>query len=302
MIDIGYAGALLGGVLTLLSPCSAVLLPAFFAYAFASGRSLLGRTAVFYAGLLTTLVPLGVAASTLGALLTGHRAAAVAALSVLVIVLGVLQAVGVSLPGFSAGTGRPGSDPRSVASVYLLGAGYGLAGVCSGPILGSLLAVAALGSDPVYGGVLLAVYAFGMVLPVVLLAAAWDRFDLGRRSWFKPRGISIGPIRTTTTGLVSGLLFIAIGVLMLTTEGTANLGGILTINEQYTAEVGVQTWSARIPDVVVVGLVAAGLAGLVALAMRRRMSAGASGPATATSEEAEVELSGRELVDDERDR
>jgi cytochrome c-type biogenesis protein len=30
-MTIGYAGALIGGVLTLLSPCSAMLLPAFFA-------------------------------------------------------------------------------------------------------------------------------------------------------------------------------------------------------------------------------------------------------------------------------
>ncbi len=271
MIDIGYAGALLGGILTLLSPCSAVLLPAFFAYAFTSGPSLLGRTGLFYAGLLTTLVPLGVAASSLGTLLTRHRAEAIVVLSAVVIVLGVLQALGVSLPGLTTGArARASADPTSAVSVYLLGTGYGLAGVCSGPILGSLLAVAALGSDPVYGAVLLAVYAFGMVVPVVLLAAAWDRFDLGRRSWLKPRGISFGRIHTTTTGLVSGLLFIGIGVVMLTTEGTANLGGVLTINAQYAAEVGVQSWSARIPDLLVVAVVAAGLAGLVAVAVRRR--------------------------------
>jgi len=51
MTGIGYLAAFLGGVLTLLSPCSALLLPAFFAYAFASRSRLLGRTAVFYAGL-----------------------------------------------------------------------------------------------------------------------------------------------------------------------------------------------------------------------------------------------------------
>ncbi len=57
MTGIGYLGAFLGGVLTLLSPCSALLLPAFFAYAFASPARLLGRTAVFYAGLAGVLAP-----------------------------------------------------------------------------------------------------------------------------------------------------------------------------------------------------------------------------------------------------
>ncbi|MCY9555783.1 hypothetical protein M5W98_29730, partial [Paenibacillus apiarius] len=59
MSEIGYLAALLGGVLALLSPCSAMLLPAFFAYAFQNPRQLLARTAVFYLGLAAVLVPLG---------------------------------------------------------------------------------------------------------------------------------------------------------------------------------------------------------------------------------------------------
>ena len=35
-MDIGYLSAFLGGLLSLLSPCSIMLLPAFFAYAFNS--------------------------------------------------------------------------------------------------------------------------------------------------------------------------------------------------------------------------------------------------------------------------
>lgn len=60
MINVGFLGAFLAGVLALLSPCSALLLPAFFAYAFTSKRQLLARTAVFFCGLAAVLVPLGV--------------------------------------------------------------------------------------------------------------------------------------------------------------------------------------------------------------------------------------------------
>ena len=57
---VGFAGAFLGGLAALLSPCAAMLLPSFFAYAFGSSRTkLLGRTGLFYVGLLITLVPLG---------------------------------------------------------------------------------------------------------------------------------------------------------------------------------------------------------------------------------------------------
>ena len=57
MVEVAYLAAFLGGVLSLLSPCSALLLPAFFAYAFQSRRRLLAKTVVFYVGLATTLVP-----------------------------------------------------------------------------------------------------------------------------------------------------------------------------------------------------------------------------------------------------
>jgi cytochrome c biogenesis protein CcdA len=50
VIEIGYLAAFLGGVLTLLSPCGALLLPSFFAYAFDRPGVLLSRTGVFYAG------------------------------------------------------------------------------------------------------------------------------------------------------------------------------------------------------------------------------------------------------------
>ena len=42
-MNLTLLGAFLGGILTLLSPCSVMLLPAFFAYAFSSPGALLAR-------------------------------------------------------------------------------------------------------------------------------------------------------------------------------------------------------------------------------------------------------------------
>ena len=53
--DIGYLAAFLGGALALISPCSALLLPAFFAYSLASPGRLLARTGAFYLGLAPEL-------------------------------------------------------------------------------------------------------------------------------------------------------------------------------------------------------------------------------------------------------
>ncbi len=232
-MDIGYTGAFLGGILTLLSPCSVMLLPAFFAYAFASPGKLLGRTVLFYAGLLTTLVPLGLLAGLVGSLVLQNRTVLINVAAGIVILIGVLQVIGVEFPGLSR---RAGADGTSAVSVFVLGSVYGVAGVCAGPILGSVLAVAAAGGNPAYGGIMLAIYAFGMAMPLGVLSLLWTRLRLGGRDWLKPRRVRLGPWNNSVWMVVSGLLSIGIGVLLLATQGTASLGGLLSIDAQYAAE------------------------------------------------------------------
>src|SRR5699024_4427103 len=99
-MNIGYLGAFLGGALSLLSPCSALLVPAFFAYAFADRVRLLMRTGVFFLGLATTLVPMGVAAGSIGALFNEYRDLVVLIGGLLMIGLGIAQIVGF---GFGSG-------------------------------------------------------------------------------------------------------------------------------------------------------------------------------------------------------
>lgn len=243
-MDIGYTGALLGGILTLLSPCSVMLLPAFFAYAFASPTQLLGRTALFYAGLLTTLVPLGLLAGLLGSLVMQNRGVLVTVAAGIVIVIGILQIAGVEFPGLSRRAGG-----TSAVSVFVLGSVYGVAGVCAGPILGSVLAVAAAGANPLYGGIMLAIFALGMALPLGVLSLFWTKLRLGQRGWLKPRRIRFGPWENSVWMLVSGALSVGIGVLLLTTQGTSSLGSMLSIDAQYEAESWVVAFSAGISNV-----------------------------------------------------
>ncbi|KAA5835041.1 cytochrome c biogenesis protein CcdA [Saccharopolyspora hirsuta] len=247
-MTIGYFGAFLGGVLSLLSPCSAMLVPAFFAYAFADRIRLLLRTGIFYLGLATTLVPMGVAAGSVGALFNEHRDLVVLIGGSLMILLGLGQILGFGF-GSSAAQRLSGRIKISSSlSVYLLGTVYGLAGFCAGPLLGSVLTMAMTGSSPVYGGILLAIYALGMAVPLFAIAALWDRFDLGRRRWLRGRELELGPLRVHSTTLLSGLVFIALGVLFLTTDGTGSLSGIVSIDAQFTVQAWVQHASALVSD------------------------------------------------------
>ncbi|MFE4593475.1 cytochrome c biogenesis CcdA family protein [Streptomyces laurentii] len=279
---IGYFAAFLGGLLALLSPCSALLLPAFFAYSIDSRAKLVARTGVFYAGLATTLVPLGAAGSFAGRLFYGHRDLLVAVGGWLIVGLGVLQILGLGFASRRLAEASGRIRPTTVFSVYALGLVYGLAGFCAGPILGSVLTVAAVGGNPVYGGLLLAVYALGMAVPMFLLALLWERYDLGRRRWLRGRAIRVGRFELHTTSLLSGLFFIALGTLFLVFDGTTALPGLLSVDDSFAVEQRVGDLGRTVPDWVLLAAVVAVVAGALAWRGRRsRRGAAESGAGTA---------------------
>ncbi|MBK0868763.1 cytochrome c biogenesis protein CcdA [Saccharopolyspora sp. HNM0986] len=293
-MNIGYLGAFLGGVLSLLSPCSALLIPAFFAYAFVDRVRLLLRTGIFYLGLATTLVPMGVAAGSFGAVLNQHRGVVVLAGGLLMITLGAAQILGV---GFGSGAAQRVSGRirvSSALSVYLLGSVYGLAGFCAGPLLGSVLAMAMTGASPAYGGLLLAIYALGMALPLFLIAALWDRFDLGRRRWLRGRPVRLGALRVHSTTLLSGLVFIALGAMFLATDGTGSLGGLIGLDAQFAAQAQVQQAAGSVSDRAVLLVVAVATAAGLGWALITARRSVRRAPAETTHAPASSSAGGRE--------
>jgi cytochrome c biogenesis protein CcdA len=276
VVEASFLASFLGGVLSLLSPCSSLLLPAFFAYAFQSRRELVGKTIVFYLGLAATLVPLGMGISAVSALVYGHRGTLITASGLLIIALGILQLAG---GGFTIGPlarlgGKVQGDAGSAPSAFALGAVYGFAGFCSGPILGAILTVAAASGEALRGAALLAVYAAGMAAPLFLLAALWDRLDLGRRRWLRGREISLGRFRLHTTNLLSGLMFIILGVIFITYEGTSSLAGFYESNGAtdlaFAAELKTNDLVRRVPAAALLGALAVLSAALILRRFLRR--------------------------------
>jgi cytochrome c biogenesis protein CcdA len=266
MIDVGYVAAFLGGVLALISPCSALLLPSFFAYAFQQPGRLMARTSLFYLGLALTLVPLGVGSSFASRLFYGHREILIFLAGWTIIVLGVVQFFGGGFAFKSIQSAQARIHGQSNASVFALGAIYGLAGFCSGPILGSVLMVAAASGQPLRGGVLLALYALGMSAPLFILALIWDRFKLGTRGWLRGRTFACGPLRLHSTSVISGLMFISIGVLFLRYDGTAGITGVLGGNGLTNMEYQAQQWVqslGRTFDALALATIAALVGGLL---------------------------------------
>ena len=275
MVEVSFLASFLGGVLSLLSPCAALLLPAFFAYAFQSRFELVGRTALFFVGLVLTLVPLGMGLAFVSRLVYGYRGTLILVSGLVIIAFGILQITG---RGFSFVPSRLGGvRGESLFGIFVLGAVYGFAGFCSGPILGAVLTVAASSGSPLYGAGLLATYAAGMAAPLFLMALLWERFDLGRRRWLRGREVTLpGGLRTHSTNLISGLMFILLGGLFIVFEGTSALEGFYAdvgaTDLAFATERWVNTLSESAPISLILAVLAVLLASVVLYRLSRRAS------------------------------
>ena len=270
--------AFVGGVLSLLSPCSALLLPAFFAYASPSRGQLLLRTGVFYLGLITLLVPIGLGIGALGSLFLERRAELSVIAGLLLIGIGAYQLAvgGFELPGASRLQGRSfGVSGESLAATYVLGLVYGIGGFCSGPLLGGVLTIAGASGGAAAGAVLLAIFGLGMAAPMFVLALAWDRLGTTGRGRLRGQEIHLGPIRRHTSVLASSILFIVLGLAYVAFQGGNALGAAYdalgAADLSLRIESAVRDLASSAP-VTLVAIVALPIAILLAIAVRAHRS------------------------------
>jgi thiol:disulfide interchange protein len=160
----------------------------------------------------------------------------------------------------------------SGAAVFSLGAVYGFAGFCSGPILGAVLTVAAASGGALRGALLLAVYAAGMALPLFVMALFWDR--LRSRRWLRGREVALGKLRLHTTNLIPGtMLFVLLGVLFIAYEGASALSGLYESSGATDLAFAAEQWTnnvaRRVPGEAVLAALAALLAVLLLRGQRR---------------------------------
>jgi cytochrome c biogenesis protein CcdA len=261
-MDITLLSAFLGGVLALLSPCAALLLPAFFGSTVGAGSRLLGHGLLFYIGMLLVLIPLGMGAGTLGALFTEHRSLIVLIASIVLIVLGIVQFFGF---GFDPAKFLPGAEAARTHSAtatgwtktFLLGATSGIAGVCAGPILGAVLTLAAAKGNIALGGLMLAIYGLGMVVPLFVIAALWSRMGARTRSVLRGGSVTLFGRRLPVVSMITGLLLIAIGILFWTTNGLVSVKSPVSTSSLAHMQEWVSSWSSTTVDILVVCVLAA---------------------------------------------
>ncbi|MCK3770130.1 cytochrome c biogenesis protein CcdA [Microbacterium aerolatum] len=247
-------------------------MPAFFASTVGTGSRLALHGAIFYGGLLVVLVPLGVGAGALGALFVSHRQVVVLVSSVVLVVLGIAQTLGFGfdparlLPAGADFHARAASK-SGIAKTAILGAASGIAGFCAGPILGAVLTLAATRGNAVAAGALLAVYGAGMVVPLLLIAALWQKLGARGRRVLRGRTFTLLGRQWHTTSVITGLLITGVGILFWVTNGLVGAPELVPVEAQALLQANASMLANPLVDIILILIVAALI---LALWSRRR--------------------------------
>lgn len=270
-MQIGFLTAFLGGALALLSPCSALLLPAFFASTVGARIQLLTHGAVFYLGLVLVLVPFGLGLGAAGSFLMTQRGLIILVTAIVLVGFGVLQILGrgFGLARLLPGAARLQGTGTGYLRTLLLGAVGGVSGFCAGPILGAILTLALAQGSIVLSGALLAVYGAGIVVPLVAIAALWSRLGARGRRLLRGRTFTVAGRELHTVSAVTGVLMIVTGVLFWLTNGFVGMPALVPTDVQMWMQERGRVLANPLLDALAVAL-AAGLALWGWVAVRRR--------------------------------
>ncbi len=193
--------AFTGGLFSFLSPCTLPILPAYFAFAFNSGRTTIAaNTLAFMLGLATMFSIFGAGASTLGSLLYSRQDLILLFGGSLIIVFGIMSILGQGFGGSAAVQQQ--QRTTSIGGSFLFGLTFAVGwSTCVGPILGAMLAIAATTASVVQGMMLLFIYALGLGLPLMIVSAFFGRMPRDSFVWRMMRGK--GTERTVSTKVIA---------------------------------------------------------------------------------------------------
>ena len=208
--------ALAAGVLSFLSPCVLPIVPPYLAYMsgisvgeMKGGRSPLLPALFFVLGLSTIFLLLGAAASAFGGFFLGNANTFATVAGIVVMIFGAHFLHVIRIPFLDREMRMDAGDRGGSAfGAYVLGLAFAFGWTpCIGPILGTILSLAAQEGNVGRGMTLLAVYAAGLGLPFLAVAAFFARLS---------PAVNFLKRHAARIERIMGLMLWTIGLLMLT--------------------------------------------------------------------------------------
>ena len=212
---VGYLAAFGGGLASFASPCVLPLVPAYLSVVTGLEISEIERgprrrlwriardTGLFIAGFAVVFIMLGLTATALGqALIT--RISGLVVLAFALFIVGSLVLTSPLL--YQERRFRPRLSRYGPLAAPVAGMAFGFGWApCIGPVLGSVLAIAATQARAVQGAVLLAAYSLGLGVPFLATGLAFGRMA-GAFRWVKRHYAAITIASACALGFLGGLL------------------------------------------------------------------------------------------------
>ena len=205
--------ALVAGLASFISPCCLPLYPSYLSYisgvpadqmdsmGAASRRRVLSHAIAFVLGFSVVFVALGLSASLLGQFFLTYKDVLRRVGGIVVIVLGLSMLGVLRIPLLQREARlRLANRPAGFLGSALVGLSFAAGWTpCIGPILGSILVLAA--ANPGSGGLLMAAYSLGFAVPFLILAYA-----IGSLKFFRRYARQVN--------IVAGVLLVVVGTLL----------------------------------------------------------------------------------------
>ena len=213
--------AFVAGIVSFVTPCVLPLVPGYISLISGAGveeirrpdarlmRSVLFNSVLFICGFTVVFMALGAVASGVGQLAQRHVAVLSRLAGFIIIVFGLHKTGLLAIHALDRERRIP-TLPRAASSprAFLVGFAFGFGWTpCVGPILTTVLALAASEATLQKGTSLLAMYSAGLALPFLLTALGIERF---LRAYRRVRH------HLRTIEVTSGVLMIALGALIFT--------------------------------------------------------------------------------------
>ena len=204
LIGASVATSFIAGGAALFAPCCiGVLLPTYLGSVFRQRTQVFFMTFVYFLGLLTVFLPIGLGFSLVSVILSQYHNLLFSAGAVFMILLGVFLLAGKHFSWPSPV--HPQVSKYTIVSIFILGIFSAIATTCCAPVLAGVLAVSTLAGSLTLGGLYTLSYVLGMVFPLFLVAAFLDKTNITKKLWIFRR----------SSHLIAGSVFVLFGSYVL---------------------------------------------------------------------------------------
>ena len=221
--NVTFLVAFVAGVVTFTSSCGFVVLPTFLSVVFKERKRAQLMATAFALGLTLAFTLFGILAGIIGNFFNQYKTTFAFISGFVLVFFGILLFLN---KGFSLFYFKVDHSPKkSFFSIFSLGFFFAVGWTpCIGPVLSSIMLLAANTGTLLKSTLFFITYSLGIVTPLLAIAFVADKYDLANSPWIRGKLLSFTlfkkRITTHTYNIVGGSILLIVGSIMILYQGT----------------------------------------------------------------------------------